>query len=84
MKWYLISCCRKKDESQETDFKDAAAVCLPLINAAIMGIEKETFPKSCFLNIEIPTSPSSIKVCSFFFFLGVQTWCANLLSIGIE
>ncbi|KAE9588109.1 hypothetical protein Lal_00002874 [Lupinus albus] len=56
-----ISLNWKKDESQETDFKDAAAVCLPLLNAAIRDIEKETFPKSCFLNIEIPTSPLSNK-----------------------
>ncbi|XP_027342039.1 uncharacterized protein LOC113854909 [Abrus precatorius] len=56
-----ISLNWKKDESQETDFKDAASVCLPLINAAIRDVEKGTFPKSCFLNIEIPTSPSSNK-----------------------
>ncbi|KAL1345120.1 hypothetical protein HN51_018908 [Arachis hypogaea] len=56
-----ISLNWKKDESQETDFKDAAEVCLPLINAAIRDVEKGTFPKSCFLNIEIPTSPSKNK-----------------------
>lgn len=56
-----ISLNWKKDESQETDFKDAAAVCLPLINAAIRDIEKGTFPKNCFLNIEIPASPLSNK-----------------------
>ncbi|KAK7261686.1 hypothetical protein RIF29_28003 [Crotalaria pallida] len=56
-----ISLNWKKDESQETDFKDAAAVSLPLITAAIRDIEKETFPKSCFLNIEIPSSPLSNK-----------------------
>ncbi|XP_040865732.1 5'-nucleotidase SurE isoform X2 [Glycine max] len=51
----------KKDESQENDFKDAVSVCLPLINAAIRDVEKGTFPKSCFLNIEIPTSPLNSK-----------------------
>ncbi|KAK2425154.1 5'-nucleotidase [Trifolium repens] len=56
-----ISLDWKKDESQETDFKDAVEVCLPLINAAIRDVEKETFPKNCFLNIEIPRSPSSNK-----------------------
>lgn len=65
MNWYRISCYRKKDESQETDFKDAVEVCLPLINAAIRDAEKETFPKNCFLNIEIPRSPLSNKVCKF-------------------
>ncbi|KAK4267279.1 hypothetical protein QN277_024079 [Acacia crassicarpa] len=52
-----ISLNWKEEESQETDFKDAAAICLPLINAAIRDIEKGTFPKSCFMNIEVPTSP---------------------------
>ncbi|CAK8535940.1 unnamed protein product [Lathyrus sativus] len=56
-----ISLNWKKDESQETDFKDAVEVCLPLINAAIRDIEKGTFPKDCFLNIEIPRSPLSNK-----------------------
>ncbi|XP_058774020.1 uncharacterized protein LOC131648263 [Vicia villosa] len=56
-----ISLNWKKDESQETDFKDAVEVCLPLINAAIRDIEKGTFPKECFLNIEIPRSPLSNK-----------------------
>ncbi|KAG6524694.1 hypothetical protein ZIOFF_014629 [Zingiber officinale] len=51
----------KKDESKETDFKDAADACLPLINAALRDINKGIFPKSCLLNIEIPTSPSANK-----------------------
>ncbi|KAH0874809.1 hypothetical protein HID58_072171 [Brassica napus] len=58
-----ISLNWKKDESQESDFKDAVGVCLPLINATIRDIEKGVFPKDCSLNIEIPTSPSSNKVC---------------------
>ncbi|XP_004486847.1 uncharacterized protein [Cicer arietinum] len=56
-----ISLNWKKDESKETDFKDAVEVCLPLINAAISDVEKGTFPKNCFLNIEIPMSPLSNK-----------------------
>ncbi|KAG7589922.1 Survival protein SurE-like phosphatase/nucleotidase [Arabidopsis suecica] len=56
-----ISLNWKKDESQESHFKDAVGVCLPLINATIRDIEKGIFPKDCSLNIEIPTSPSSIK-----------------------
>ncbi|KAH7547152.1 uncharacterized protein LOC107425255 [Ziziphus jujuba] len=56
-----ISLNWKKDESQESDFKDAVAVCLPLISAVIRDIEKGTFPQSCFLNVEIPTSPPSNK-----------------------
>ncbi|KAF2301036.1 hypothetical protein GH714_019451 [Hevea brasiliensis] len=56
-----ISLNWKKNESQESDFKDAVAVCLPLINAAIRDIEKGSFPKRCSLHIEIPTPPSTNK-----------------------
>ncbi|XP_057457983.1 uncharacterized protein LOC130748759 [Lotus japonicus] len=56
-----ISLNWKKDESQESDFKDAVAACLPLINAAIRDAEKGSFPNNCFMNIEIPTSPSNNK-----------------------
>ncbi|KAI3905197.1 hypothetical protein MKX01_017443, partial [Papaver californicum] len=51
----------KKDESKESDFSDAVNVCLPLIHAAIRDIENEDFPRSCSLNIEVPTSPSTNK-----------------------
>ncbi|THF96448.1 hypothetical protein TEA_020635 [Camellia sinensis var. sinensis] len=57
-----ISLNWKKDESQDTDFKDAVTVCLPLIKAAIRDIEKGIFPQSCLLNIEVPTSPLTNKV----------------------
>ncbi|KAI8529689.1 hypothetical protein RHMOL_Rhmol12G0244100 [Rhododendron molle] len=56
-----ISLNWKKDESQDSDFKDAVTVCLPLINAAVRDIEKGIFPKSCSLNIEVPTSPLTNK-----------------------
>ncbi|KDO65183.1 hypothetical protein CISIN_1g022032mg [Citrus sinensis] len=58
-----ISLNWKKDESQESDFKDAVSVCLPLINAATRDIGKGIFPRSCLLNVEIPTSPLTNKVC---------------------
>ncbi|KAB1218409.1 5'-nucleotidase SurE [Morella rubra] len=56
-----ISMNWKKDESQETDFKDAVTICLPLINAAMRDIEKGIFLKNCSLNIEIPSSPLTNK-----------------------
>ncbi|KAI7981517.1 hypothetical protein LOK49_Contig34G00010 [Camellia lanceoleosa] len=59
-----ISLNWKKDESQDTDFKDLWIVCLPLIKAAIRDIEKGIFPRSCLLNIEVPTSPLTNKVFS--------------------
>ncbi|XP_042461655.1 5'-nucleotidase SurE-like [Zingiber officinale] len=57
----VLSLNWKKDESKENDFKDAADVCLPLINAALRDINKGTFPNNCLLNIEIPTTPSANK-----------------------
>ncbi|CAL5327890.1 unnamed protein product [Camellia sinensis] len=60
-----ISLNWKKDESQDTDFKDAVTVCLPLIKAAIRDIEKGIFPQSCLLNIEVPTSPLTNKGFKF-------------------
>uniref|UniRef100_A0A2P2M4L6 Acid phosphatase survival protein SurE n=1 Tax=Rhizophora mucronata TaxID=61149 RepID=A0A2P2M4L6_RHIMU len=56
-----ISLNWKKEESQESDFKDAVTVSLPIISAAIRDIEKGVFPKSCSLNVEIPSSPSTNK-----------------------
>ncbi|KAK1265633.1 hypothetical protein QJS04_geneDACA017878 [Acorus gramineus] len=56
-----ISLNWKKDESHESDFKDAVDVCLPLIHAAIRDIEKGIFPTHCSLDVEIPTSPSTNK-----------------------
>ncbi|ERN15325.1 uncharacterized protein LOC18443609 [Amborella trichopoda] len=56
-----ISLNWKKDESQESDFKEAVNVCLPLIHAALRDIEKGVFPKDCALSIEVPTCPSANK-----------------------
>ncbi|KHG05983.1 5'-nucleotidase surE [Gossypium arboreum] len=51
----------KKDVSSESDLKNAADLCLPLISAAVRDIERGKFPESCFLNIEIPSSPLANK-----------------------
>ena len=64
--------CRKKDVSSENDFKDAVEICLPLINAAMRDIEKGIFPQSCFLSIEVPVSPSTNKVCPFWFTMSLS------------
>ncbi|KAH6793226.1 Survival protein SurE-like phosphatase/nucleotidase [Perilla frutescens var. hirtella] len=52
-----ISLNWQKDGSQESDFKDAVTVCLPIINAALRDIEKGVFPKGFSLNLEVPSSP---------------------------
>ncbi|KAK0571551.1 hypothetical protein LWI29_017957 [Acer saccharum] len=56
-----ISLNWKKDVSCETDLKDAANVCLPLIYAAVKDIEKRNFPKGCLLNVDIPSCPLTNK-----------------------
>lgn len=56
-----ISLDWKKDSSEESSFKDAVTVCLPIINAIIRDIEKDTFPKGLSLDLEIPNSPSANK-----------------------
>ncbi|BBG99470.1 Survival protein SurE-like phosphatase/nucleotidase [Prunus dulcis] len=52
----------KKDLSYESDMKNAVGVSLPLIYAVVKSIQEEVFPKSCLLNIEIPSSPWTNKV----------------------
>ncbi|KAH0453302.1 hypothetical protein IEQ34_017626 [Dendrobium chrysotoxum] len=56
-----ISLNLRKDENQESNFKDAVDVCLPLIRAAIRDADKGAFLKGCLMNIEIPGSPSTSK-----------------------
>ncbi|CAO1945240.1 unnamed protein product [Urochloa humidicola] len=56
-----ISLNWKKDESKDSDFKDAAQACLPLIHAALADIEKGTFLKGSLLNIGVPSTPSANK-----------------------
>ena len=75
-----MSCCRKKDESQENNFKDVVSVCLLLINTTIRDVEKGTFPKSCLLNVEFPTSLLSNKVCKLCYILDNFFTCFGVLS----
>ncbi|KAL8189358.1 hypothetical protein R6Q57_028924 [Mikania cordata] len=56
-----ISLNWKKGESQESHFKEAVSVCLPVIKAAIRDVEKGVFPKSSSLHITVPTSPKENK-----------------------
>ncbi|KAK6236494.1 Survival protein SurE-like phosphatase/nucleotidase - like 4 [Theobroma cacao] len=51
----------KKEVSCESDLKNAANVCLPLIFAAVRDIERRNFPESCLLNIQIPSCPLANK-----------------------
>lgn len=51
----------KKDQSQESDFKDAASLSMTIIKNAIKDVENGVFPKRCGLSVQIPTSPSMKK-----------------------
>ncbi|XP_071717166.1 uncharacterized protein [Rutidosis leptorrhynchoides] len=51
----------KNGESQESHFKDAVSVCMPVIKAAIRDVETGVFPKSSSLHITIPASPKENK-----------------------
>ncbi|XP_076881151.1 uncharacterized protein LOC143529202 [Bidens hawaiensis] len=51
----------KKGESQESHFKDAVSVCLPIIKAAIRDVEKGVFLKSSSFHITVPTIPTENK-----------------------
>ncbi|PWA32456.1 survival protein SurE-like phosphatase/nucleotidase [Artemisia annua] len=51
----------KKGESEESHFKDAVSVCMPVIKAAIRDVEKGVFPKSSSLHITVPASPAENK-----------------------
>ncbi|XP_031275470.1 uncharacterized protein LOC116133945 [Pistacia vera] len=51
----------KKDVSSESDLKDAASVCLPLIYAAVKDIESGIYPKGCLLSVDIPITPLTNK-----------------------
>ncbi|KAJ0492030.1 putative 5'-nucleotidase [Helianthus annuus] len=56
-----ISLNWKKGESQESHFKDAVSVCMPVIKAAIRDVEKGIFPKTSSLHITVPASPTENK-----------------------
>ncbi|KAL9235474.1 hypothetical protein vseg_010231 [Gypsophila vaccaria] len=56
-----ISLNWNKDESSESDIKDAVALSMPIINSAVRDAENGSFPKKCAFNIQIPTSPSANK-----------------------
>ncbi|MFS7929946.1 putative 5'-nucleotidase [Helianthus anomalus] len=42
--------------SSINDFTLAAEACLPIINAILLEINNKTFPKNCFLNVDLPTN----------------------------
>ncbi|XP_044497867.1 5'-nucleotidase SurE [Mangifera indica] len=43
------------------DYTLAAEACLPIINAILAEIRNQTYPKRCFLNIDLPTDVNNHK-----------------------
>jgi 5'-nucleotidase len=48
-------------QSNVDDFTLAAEACLPIIRAIMTEIRNQTYPLSCFLNIDVPTGVSNHK-----------------------
>lgn len=53
---------RVRGRSKVEDFALAAEACLPIINAILVEIKKKTYPRNCFLNIDVPTDVVNHKV----------------------
>lgn len=46
----------KANKSHVNDFTLSAEACLPIINAILMDLKNQTYPRGCFLNIDFPTN----------------------------
>lgn len=53
---------RVRGASNIHDFTLAAEACLPIIYAVLAEIKNKTYPKMCFLNIDLPTNVVNHKV----------------------
>lgn len=38
---------------------------MPLINAVLYEVKNKSFPEGCFLNVDVPTDVSHVKVFKF-------------------
>ncbi|KAK6130291.1 hypothetical protein DH2020_035963 [Rehmannia glutinosa] len=47
--------------SKVDDFSLAAEACLPIISAILVEIKQKTYPRNCFLNIDVPTNVMNHK-----------------------
>ncbi|PIN00363.1 5'-nucleotidase [Handroanthus impetiginosus] len=47
--------------SNVNDYALAAEACLPIISAMVSEIKKKTYPRNCFLNIDVPTDVANHK-----------------------
>lgn len=58
----MIAFCRVGGKSNVNDFTLAAEACLPIICAVVAEIKKKTYPRNCFLNIDVPTDVANHQV----------------------
>jgi hypothetical protein len=59
---------RVEGKSNPHDFALAAQVCIPIINAVLVEIKKQSYPGRCFLNIDVPNNVANHKVYYNYFF----------------
>ncbi|XP_073526303.1 5'-nucleotidase SurE-like [Phyllobates terribilis] len=50
-------------------YRASAKTCLPIISAVLADIENKTFPKTCFLNIDLPSDIHNHKVHKFILYV---------------
>ncbi|KAK7405901.1 hypothetical protein VNO78_07513 [Psophocarpus tetragonolobus] len=50
-----------KGKSNLQDFTLAAQVCIPIINAVLVEIKNQSYPRKCFLNIDVPNDIANHK-----------------------
>lgn len=58
---------RIKGKSNLQDYALAAQVCIPIISAVLVEIKNESYPKKCFLNIDVPNNVANHKVYQNYF-----------------
>lgn len=53
---------RVRGKSKVDDFVLAAEACMPIITAKLAEIKNNTYPQSCFLNIDVPADVANRQV----------------------
>lgn len=53
---------RVEGKSNPHDYALAAQVCIPIINSVLAEIKNQSYPRKCFLNIDVPNNVANHKV----------------------
>lgn len=75
--WGLLYIFRIKGKSTLNDFILAAQVCLPIISAVLVETKNPSYPRKCFLNVDVPNDVANHKVyynyfCNLYVFLMIK------------